>query len=174
MSLAIFLSGCKAPPGKGDENVGTFKKGERAQVGSLVYNVMDTTWLVTMGEEAKQRVPKDRFLVVNLSVVNSGGKETLNIPSFMLLDDGGQVYNELADGAGVPQWMGTIRSVIPAGSFEGNILFDAPPKHYKLKVSEEVQQKYGYIDIPLEFIAPPSVDAGPPALPGPTPPPTRR
>lgn len=165
LSLIALFSACKVPGKEGP--VGTFNIGERAQVGPLIYSVIDSQWMVSIGEGASQRVPKDRYLVVNLSVVNSGGKEDQNIPSFALIDDAGQTFNEIDDGSGVPHWLGTIRTVRPADSLEGNILFDAPPKHYKLKVSEEGQNRYAYIDLPLNFTPPPSVEGAAPGSPVP-------
>ena len=33
------------------------------------------------------------------------------------------------------------------------MLFDAPPRHYKLKISDETGEKIAYIDIPLTFVS---------------------
>ena len=44
-----------------------------------------------------------------------------------------------------------LRSVKPAESAQGNVVFDAPPRHYKLKLMDETGERSAYIDIPLSF-----------------------
>jgi hypothetical protein len=51
----------------------------------------------------------------------------------------------------VPQWAGYLRNVKPADNVQGNIVFDAPPAHYKLKLADETGTKFALIDIPLSF-----------------------
>jgi hypothetical protein len=63
----------------------------------------------------------------------------------------GNTYNEISDGTGVPQWISYLRNVKPAESAQGNVLFDAPPRHYKLKIQDEDSEKAALIDIPLNF-----------------------
>ena len=41
--------------------------------------------------------------------------------------------------------------VKPAESAQGNLLFDAPPAHYKLRIADENEDHVAYIDIPLSF-----------------------
>jgi len=150
LSLALF-AGCQSTSSK-KGLVGTFKIGERAQVGPLIYNVYETQYMVTLGEGPEARVPKNRFLLVHLSVVNSGGATAdQSIPTFALLDDADQSYNEMDNGAGVPQWLGFSRKVRPAESTTGNIVFDVSPKHYRLRVSDELEEHYAFIDLPLTF-----------------------
>jgi hypothetical protein len=36
---------------------------------------------------------------------------------------------------------------------DGNAVFDAPPRHYKMKVFDETSDKAAYIDIPLSFVS---------------------
>jgi hypothetical protein len=38
-----------------------------------------------------------------------------------------------------------------AESAQGNVVFDAPPRHYKLKVTDETGDRTALIDIPLTF-----------------------
>jgi hypothetical protein len=163
LSLAL-LAGCQSNAGK-KGLVGTFKIGERAQVGPLIYNVYETQYMVTIGEGAEARVPKNRFLIVHLTVVNGGGATAdQSIPTFTLLDDAGESYNEMDNGAGVPQWLGFARKVRPAESTTGNIVFDVAPKHYRLRVADELDEHYALVDLPLTFDtgAPPP----PPSNPG--------
>jgi len=124
--------------------------GERVNVGSLVYNVFETQWKSQLGEGADARVPKDRFFLVHLSIGNSSAAD-LMVPTTTLVDDSGQTFTELGDGDGVPSWIGFLRHVKPAETLVGNIVFDAPPKHFRLRVSDENSQKTQEIDIPLNF-----------------------
>jgi hypothetical protein len=126
------------------------RMGERVTVGSLVYNVFDDQWHAKLGEGPDMRVPKDRFFLIRLSVVN-GGATDLMVPTFTLVDDSGQTYSELSNGDQVPQWTGYLRRIKPAETLQGNVVFDVPPKHYLLRVSDENSQKSSDIDIPLSF-----------------------
>jgi hypothetical protein len=151
--------------------VGTFKVGERTQVGPLIYNAMDSQWNVSLGQGDAPRIPKNgRFLIVYLSIVNGGGTSDQNVPTLSLMDDQGELHAELDNGEGVPNWIGVDRKIRSAESIQGNVVFDVEPKHYKLKVTEEGDEKFGWIDLPLDFgTPPPSADQPGPRIPGPTP-----
>ena len=73
------------------------------------------------------------------------------MPNVTIEDDRGNSFPELRDGDGVPQWIGYLRQVKPAESTSGNLVFDAPPAHYKLRVTDENEDAFAYIDIPLSF-----------------------
>jgi hypothetical protein len=130
--------------------------GERVAAGGLVYNVFDTQWHAQLGEGADARVPKDRFFLVRLSVVNGGSTEVL-IPTMTLVDDSGQTYTEQSNGDQATNWIGFLRKVKPADTLQGNVLFDVPPKHYRLRVSDENLQRTEEVDIPLNFSSPTTV-----------------
>jgi hypothetical protein len=68
-----------------------------------------------------------------------------------LVDDSGNTLQELSNGDGAPQWIGSLRDIRPAETAQGNLLFDAPPKHYKLRVTDESGERAALIDIPLSF-----------------------
>src|SRR5712691_5524943 len=89
--IAVLFSGCALKPG-GPE-VANYKMGDRVPIGHLIYNVIETEWQPQLGEPPRARVPKDRFLLVRVSVVNSGVEDT-SIPAFTLVDDRGQTYPE--------------------------------------------------------------------------------
>ena len=144
--LAAF-SGC-APAVAPEAKV--HRMGERVTIGSLVYNVFDTQWKAQLGEGTEARIPKDRFLLVRVSVVN-GGAADLMVPTITLVDDSGQSYTEITTGDQVPSWIGFLRRVRPAETLQGNTAFDVPPKHYLLRVTDENSQKIEEIDIPLTF-----------------------
>jgi len=54
-------------------------------------------------------------------------------------------------GFGAPQWIGALRQVHPADSVAGNLVFDCPPAHYKLRLTDEPTGRAALIDIPLTF-----------------------
>ncbi|HXM43252.1 MAG TPA: DUF4352 domain-containing protein [Bryobacteraceae bacterium] len=126
------------------------RMGERVTVGSLVYNVFEDQWKAQLGQGPDMRVPKDRFFLVRLSVVN-GGSTDLMVPTLTLVDDSGQTYPEISNGDQVPDWTGYLRRVKPAETMQGNVVFDVAPKHYRLRVTDETSQNSRDIDIPLAF-----------------------
>jgi hypothetical protein len=131
-------------------DAGPHRMGEHVGVGALTYNVFEDKWRTQVGEGTDARVPKDRFFLLRLSVVN-GGSTDLMVPALTLVDDAGQTYAELPNGEGVPEWTGYLRRVKPAETLQGNIVFDVSPKHYRLRVTDETGQKSRDIDIPLNF-----------------------
>lgn len=143
----LFLSCSKETP-----QPHTFAMGDRVELGRLIYSVYETQWLTHIGEGVGARVPQNRFFLVRISAANTGNA-TLMVPSMAIEGDDGKTYTELPNGEGVPQWLGVLRQVKPAEAAQGNIAFDAPPRHYKLRVADENEQKIAYIDIPLSFEA---------------------
>jgi hypothetical protein len=148
-ALACLAASTACGPGVAPE-ARLHRMGERVSVGSLVYNVFEDQWRAQLGQGPDIRVPKDRFFVVRLSVVN-GGSTDLMVPALTLVDDAGATYAELPNGDQVPEWTGYLRRVKPAETLQGNILFDVPPKHYRLRVTDENSQQSRDIDIPLSF-----------------------
>jgi hypothetical protein len=148
LTAAIFSTSC----GSEEKSfpVRTYNMGERVQLGHIVYLVFETQWMTHIGEGADARIPQHRFFLVRLSAVNSYNGD-VTVPAFSIQDDSGNVYNEVSDGTGVPQWIKYLRTVHPAESAQGNVLFDAPPRHYKLKIQDEDGEKSALIDIPLNF-----------------------
>ena len=144
--------------------VRSYSLGEKAPVGHIIYTVFETQWAPQLGDGPTPRVPEHRFFLVRMTAGNSGGDD-VTVPNVTIEDDKGNSYPELRDGEGVPQWIGYLRRVNPAESAQGNLLFDAPPAHYKLRVTDENEENAAYIDIPLSFGAEvPSADVpAPPA-----------
>jgi hypothetical protein len=144
---ALFVAGCSSTP---ERKIVTYQVGDKASVDKLTYNVVDTQILPHLGEDAAQRTPQNRFYVVDLSVFNAGNTDA-PIPAMSLVDDSGKTYEELADGSGVPHWLGVIRRVQANQTEQGAILFDAPAGHYKLKLTDETDDADVFVDIPLNF-----------------------
>jgi hypothetical protein len=147
LACLAVLAACKpAPPREAELH----RMGDRVTAGSLVYNVFEDQWKAQLGEGPDARVPKDRFFLIRLNVVNSGSTD-LMVPALTLVDDSGQTYPELSNGDQVPDWTGYLRRVKPADTLQGNVVFDVPPKRYRLRVSDENSQKSSDIEIPLAF-----------------------
>jgi hypothetical protein len=155
---ALFLLSCGGS--SQDKTLRVYDMGTRVEVGHLIYTVFETQWMPQIGAGDTARVPKNRFFLVRLSAVNSGS-EDLDVPNVSLIDDHGNTVEELQDGDQVPQWIGFVRKAKPADSVSGNVVFDADPKHYRLRVTDEDGEKAALIDIPLNFNA----DAPPGPLP---------
>ena len=145
----LFLSSCGA---RKDTSVKVYDMGSRVEAGHLIYTVFETQWLPQIGGGDTARVPKSRFFLIRLSAVNSVSEELL-VPNMVLQDDEGNTVDELSDGDQIPQWIGYVRKVKPADSLSGNIAFDAEPKHYRLRVTDEDGENPALIDIPLNFNA---------------------
>jgi hypothetical protein len=149
MIAGLFLAGCSKEP---KHEARLYSQGEKAQVDKLSYSLVDSQIFPQLGDDsANARMPQNRFIVVQVSVVNAGNEET-SIPGMTLVDDGGQTYNELPDGTGVHQWLGVLRKVAAAQSETGMIVFDAPAKHYRLRLTDEFAPEDVSIDMPLSFI----------------------
>ncbi len=142
----VLLSGCssrKEPPR-------TYGLGEKVTLGHMVYTVYETRWLTQLPMDPTPRVPTNRFFLVRVSVVNGGGGEQI-IPDMVVEDDSGGTHPALSNGDGIPQWLGTLRKVAPAEPATGNVAFDVPLRHYKLRVTDEDGENTAYIDIPLSL-----------------------
>lgn len=141
------LLGC-AP--KGPAPLSTYRMGDRATVGPLIYNVIDAQWYTQLGTGLSARIPVNRFFVVRFSVLNSGARE-YSVPPLTLHDESGASYLESTDGTNVPQWVGYLRRVRPAETLLGNIVFDVPPREYKIRLEDDGDGNQALVDIPLAF-----------------------
>jgi Domain of unknown function (DUF4352) len=151
LTLSVLTTGC-ASFSKAKNDPVIYAAGEKATVGTLTYNVTDTEVSDQLGDNANnERTPQDRFFLVRVSVSNSG-PEDQSIPAMSLVDDTGHSYTELADGAGVSNWLGVVRKVGPTQTEQGYVLFDAPTKHYRLRLNDPLDEKEIAIDVPLSFV----------------------
>ncbi len=149
LAVALAAPGCAPRPAAA---VRTYAMGERIQLGSLIYNVFESRWLTQLGDGPAARVPENRFFLVRVSITNSGPKEVI-VPILSVTDDGGNAFTELSNGDQVPQWIGYLRSIKPAESLQGNVVFDCSPRRYKIKLGDEGEQRAALVDIPLTFTA---------------------
>ncbi len=161
--LCALAAGCssKAPQ---QTQAKVYAVGEQAPVGRLVYTVLETQWLDLLGQPPDNRTPKQRFLLVKVAVANKGS-ELLSVPEMRLEDGRGGDYGELTEGAGVPEWLGSLRQLKPGQEFQGSVIFDVPLGAYRLRVMNDADPEHeivGQIDLPLQ-LAPKTTDTGSPA-----------
>ena len=146
VTAALLLNACSSrSPG-----VRSYSLGEKAQLGHIIYTVYETQWVPQFGDGPTARIPQHRFFLVRMAAVNSGSGDLI-VPNVTIEDDKNNSFPELRDGDGVPSWIGYLRQVKPAESARGNLLFDAPPAHYKLRITDENEENAAYFDIPLSF-----------------------
>lgn len=145
---ALLLAGCgsSTPP----RQTKMYPAGEKAVSGNLTYTVIDTQIQPRLGSDDSPRNPQNRFYLIQVAVSN-GGNQDAPIPAMTLIDDSGQTYPELPDGTGVPEWLGVIRRVSPGQTEHGNVVFDAPAKHMKLKLTDDTDDADVIVDVPLSF-----------------------
>ncbi|HWD00566.1 MAG TPA: DUF4352 domain-containing protein [Candidatus Sulfopaludibacter sp.] len=144
--FAILFSGCSTP----SSAPRTFSVGEKVTVGTIIYTVFETQWLTHVGAPPDEKVPQNRFFLVRIGAVNSGGSEVM-LPTLTVEDDKGQSYAELTSDIGAAQWLGALRPIHPADSLSGNVVFDCPPAHYKLHITDDQSGRSALIDLPLTF-----------------------
>lgn len=165
----IALGGCSQA--RREPSLATFPIGAQVNAPPLVYTIVDANWAAELPMPEGPRLPKNRFLLVTLTVTNSGGAEA-GIPLLSLVDSRGATYLEEQKGDGVDQWLGFLRVMKPAESDQGRILFDVPPGAYKLRVSsggDPETEKAALVEIPFMAEKDPTVGTPQPAAPpGPT------
>jgi hypothetical protein len=147
-SAMLLLSGCAKP-----ENRTVFSMGERVPVGKMTYVIVEGTWRNQLGESFQVRSPEQRFFLIKIAATNETGKEA-SIPLLTLEGNNGQTYRELADGKGVDNWFGLLRTLSPGQTQQGNILFDVPLTAYTLRLpdlSDPGMERYVSVQIPLRI-----------------------
>lgn len=149
-AAALFTPGC----GKQQNSLRIdYDMGEKVTVGPLTYTVVESSWRSQLGNEFKMRIPQQRFLMITVAVTNGGGHE-VSIPLLTLENSNGQSYLESDNGEGVDNWFGILRSLTPAQTQQGRILFDVPLASYKLRLSDgglAGSEKYSWVQIPLRM-----------------------
>src|ERR1019366_2154608 len=130
-----------------------YRMGEKVTDGPLIYTVVETVWRTQLGNLLHTRLPEQRFMLISISVTNSGGKE-VSVPLLALQGPNGTEFREVGNGEGVDNWFGLLRNITPAQTQQGRILFDVPLSSYKLRLtdgSDTGSEKYVWVDIPLSM-----------------------
>ena len=149
---ALSGAGCSSTTHKAEAATG-YRMGDQVILPPLTYSVVQSTWKTQLGEFPMQRVPERNFLLIRVSVTNSGGSDVA-APIFAIENSAGDKFTELQDGAGVDNWLGLVRTLKPAETSEGWILFDAPTNSYRLRiadVSDVNRERAAYVEIPLRL-----------------------
>jgi len=150
-ALSLAATGCARFSANKKEAAVIYAAGDKATIGPLVYNVTDAEINPQLGDDpASARAAHDRFYLVKVAVTNSGNEDQ-PIPAMTLVDDTGQNFTELADGANVPNWLGVVRKVAASQTEQGYVVFDAPIRHYRLRLNDPLDDKEIAIDVPLNF-----------------------
>ena len=149
LPLALVCSSCNEQNG----SKLSYQMGEKIALGPFTYSVIQTVWRTQLGEGFKVRSPQQRFLLINISVTNGGGKEVA-LPLFKLENERGTSTMELDNTDGVPNSLGILRSVAPAETLQGALLFDVPLSAYRLQLTdggEPGSEKTAWVEIPLRM-----------------------
>jgi hypothetical protein len=128
--------------------------GQSVQVGPLTYNVLETKWKSQLGGGPSAKIPKNRFLVIKLTISNAAS-QTSSVPEMTLIGANGQTHQEITEGVeSVPKWLGVLRNLSSVQTEEGAVVFDVPLGAYKLQVldgGEIGSEKKALIEIPLQL-----------------------
>lgn len=155
LAICLLSAGCRPQVTTRAE----FQMGEKVPAGPLTYTVVEKVWRSQLGEMFQTRMPQNRFLVITISATNGGGAE-VSVPLLQLEGSDGKTYQEVANGEGLDNWFGILRTLEPAQTGQGRILFDVPLSSYRLRLSDgdSVSGHYAYVQIPLQ------IDADPPLV----------
>ena len=160
----IVFAGCSSR--KGDSGK-TFGMGEAANAGMLTYTVVESEWKQTLDGTSGLRLPKNQFLLLNLSITSRADGE-VGVPLLSLIGENGAEFREEDKGEGVSQWLGLLRRLAPIETMTGRIVFDVPPGGYKLRISSggaAETETTALVDIPYHADAPAVKGVDPLAVP---------
>ena len=127
--------------------------GEKIPVGGVTYSIVESSWKTQLGESFRVRSPEQRFLLIKVSATNGTGQD-ISIPLLTLENANRETYRELANGDGVDNWFGLLRTIGPGQTEQGNIVFDVPLTSYQLRlpdISDPGMEKYVTVQIPLRL-----------------------
>jgi hypothetical protein len=130
-----------------------YRMGEVATAGPLRYTIFDTEWKGSIGEGTDAHQPKNRYLIIHLSVTNSGGS-LVEVPTMSLEKADGTSEAEVSEPLGVAEWLGMIRQLKPADTLQGKVVFDVPMSAYRLRVggsADVTDEKTTQIEIPIQY-----------------------
>ena len=145
--LGTLLSGCRTKVAESKP----WQMGEKVQIGPFIYTVVEADWKTELHGSNGNIYPKNRFLVLRISVTNSGGVER-NLQFLHIKNDKDDQIIEYSELEGLAGWLGVIRKLAASATDQGIIVFDVPLGNYKLIVSDggnADEERTSLIDIPL-------------------------
>jgi hypothetical protein len=147
-SFPFFAACSRAPVASGAE----FQMGDKVVAGPLTYNVVEKVWRSQLGDGFQIRMPQNRFLLITISATNGGGSE-VSVPMLQLEGPDGKLHGEVENGEGVENWFGILRTLTPAQTQQGRIVFDVPLSSYRLRLSDgdSASGHFNYVQIPLQI-----------------------
>lgn len=148
--FSLFTEGCRDEKKPRAE---TYQMGDRVVLRPFTYNVIELQWKSQLGDMPTLRLPEHRFLLIRLSVTNGGGKEA-SVPLLSLEDAKGNSYQESSNGEAVENWFGLLRTISPAGTDQGWLLFDVPIGSYRLRLTNAAdpeQEEHSFVELPLRL-----------------------
>ena len=90
IALTVFgLAACS--PKEEEPAMRTYLMGERVLMGHLIYTVFERQWMPQIGSGLDARIPQNRFYLLRISVLNSGGADAI-VPTMSLVDDAGATF----------------------------------------------------------------------------------
>ncbi|HEY3741968.1 MAG TPA: hypothetical protein VGL53_19085 [Bryobacteraceae bacterium] len=128
--------------------------GDRVQVGWFSYTVLELEYKSQLGDSPVAPRPKNTYIAIHLQATSSAGN-TVSVPFMRLETESGDFIPEVEDASALPGWFGLFRSVEPAATESGWIVFDAAPANYGLRLSDGVldDEKTAMVRIPLRIDA---------------------
>jgi hypothetical protein len=145
----LFLGSCE----RRERKTTNIEMGEKVELGPFTYVVVESSWRNQLGEGFAVRSPQNRFLIVAISATNNSGDEVA-VPRLSVEGSGGQMYQEVEDGAGVTNWLGVLRLLRPGQTLQGRVVFDVPLGSYRIRLPDgggTGYEKYAWVDIPLRI-----------------------
>jgi hypothetical protein len=134
---------------KSSASIGTYKLGQEVQVGDLTYTVVSADWT----DRIEGATPKNRFLVVRLSVRNRGNN-TVPLRGLELVNAAGDHIQERTEGVeNAPDYLGIMRNLEPGDYRTGAVVFDAPLAAYNLSVPDggDIEnERVAHIELPVQ------------------------
>jgi hypothetical protein len=148
VAAVLITAGCT---GGAESAVKTYALGETAEAGAFGFQVNGCDWRTRIGEGPDAKTAIHSFLVLQVGVFNRSPSD-LAIPAMTLLDEDGQAHSEVPGVTADPRWLGLSHKARANEITHGNVIFDVPPGHYRLRVTDESGfDKFALIDIPLRI-----------------------
>lgn len=166
VTAAFLLAACGEPSAP----VKYARMGEALVLGNVEHTVLVADWRGSLGEGASARLPNEQFLVLRIALSNQT-EAPADIASMRLIAPDGTEYEELADGSGLAEWLGLVRTLSAKQGRQGDVLFDAPRGVYKLKLTEHSadgdEANVAMVEIPvrLDEVLPAEMDPTKSTLP---------